>query len=93
MAKTKQLQIPDSETGYSVSTSGTVHTRYAAHAGNVQRTRTADGARTILDGREGSLCQVCFREDTGLKPESSLEWTERTDTGSKVDAAALSTPS
>ncbi len=72
MPKTKQLQIPDSETGYSVSTSGTVHTRYAAHAGNVQRTRTADGARTILDGREGVLCQVCF-------PETKTDATPTTD--------------
>ncbi len=81
MPKTKQLQIPDSETGYSVSISGTVHTRYAAHAGNVQRTRTADGARTILDGREGSLCQVCFKAD------DSTETTGGPTPASTIDAA------
>ncbi len=91
MAKTK-LQIPDSETGYSVSTSGTIHTRHAAHAGNVQRTRTVAGVRTILDGRQGSVCQVCSfdkpGDSDGTKPESALDFTERTDTKSETEAPA-----
>ncbi len=94
MAKTKQLQIPDSETGYSVSTSGTVHTRYAAHAGNVQRTRTADGARTILDGREGSLCQVCFKADDSTETTGGPAPASTTETAApstSTDAAAAKT--
>lgn len=60
MAKKAKLQIPDSETGYSVSTTGTIHTRYAPHAGNAARTRTTTGVASLLDERDGTVCQVCF---------------------------------
>jgi hypothetical protein len=62
MATKKATEIPTGEDGYTVTTStGTVHTRYAAHAGeSAQRTRTIEGVRNILAGAEPVLCRICF---------------------------------
>ena len=54
-------RIPLDPNGYSVNPStGTIHTRYADHAGDSQRTRTTKGVLTILDGKEGKACAKCY---------------------------------
>ena len=52
--------IPLDPVGYSVNqNTGTIHTRYATHADG-ERTRTTKGVETLLDGKEGKACQVCY---------------------------------
>ena len=52
-------RIPIDPIGYSVSDNGMIHTRYADH-GNGQRTRTTKGVETLLDGKRGKACEVCY---------------------------------
>jgi hypothetical protein len=53
-------RIPLDAEGYSVNqNTGTIHTRYADH-GNGLRTRTEKGVLTILDGKKGKACEVCY---------------------------------
>lgn len=53
-------RIPLDPNGYSVNPStGTIHTRYATHASG-ERTRTEKGVLTILDGKDGKACTVCY---------------------------------
>lgn len=54
------MKIPNDPQGYAVSQTGTIHTRYAEHAGNANRTRTQAGARNLLGGNKGRVCQVCY---------------------------------
>lgn len=55
-------RIPLDPIGYSVNVgTGTIHTRYAGdHAGTAYRTRTAKGVLTLLDGKPGNVCAVCY---------------------------------
>ena len=53
-------RIPVDPNGYSVNPStGTIHTRYADH-GNGERTRTAKGVETLLDGKAAKPCRICY---------------------------------
>ena len=54
--------IPLDPIGYSVNpATGTVHTRYAGdHAGDSYRTRTVKGVETLLDGKQPSVCKLCY---------------------------------
>lgn len=54
------MKIPNDSQGYAVSQTGTIHTRYAEHAGDARRTRTQAGARNLLGGSKGRVCQVCY---------------------------------
>ena len=65
MSRRKE-KLPADPVGYSVNReTGTVHTRYpGVHAGNVQRTRTARGVETLLDGRPMHVCRTCYLGDT-----------------------------
>ena len=57
-------RIPLDPNGYKVNPStGTIHIRYATHADG-ERTRTAKGVETILDGKQGRACMTCY----GNKP-------------------------
>lgn len=51
-------RIPLDPIGYKVDGS-TIHTRYATH-GDGQRTRTAKGVETLLDGKKGKPCVECY---------------------------------
>ena len=54
-------RIPLDPNGYKVNPStGTIHTRYATHADG-ERTRTAKGVETILDGKQGKACKTCYQ--------------------------------
>lgn len=55
-------RLPIDSDGYSVNqNTGTIHTRYAGdHAAGSLRTRTPRGVETLLDGRKGKLCAVCY---------------------------------
>ena len=53
-------RIPLDPNGYKVNVStGTIHTRYATHADG-ERTRTAKGVETLLDGKQGKACKTCY---------------------------------
>jgi hypothetical protein len=63
MAPKRKTTLPDAE-GYAVNANtGTVHERYAAHAGDAQRVRTEAGVRSVLGDAEPQLCAVCFPDD------------------------------
>lgn len=51
-------RIPIDPIGYKVDGS-TIHTRYADH-GKGQRTRTAKGVETLLDGAKPKVCRTCY---------------------------------
>jgi len=54
------MSIPIDPQGYSVNVeTGVIHTRYATHALGT-RTRTAKGVMTLLDGKKGQACKVCY---------------------------------
>ncbi len=73
-------RIPPDPNGYSVTrSSGTIHTRYAAHAGAADRTRTAEGVTTMLDGREFEVCTVCYPAPRS-EPELQSEPDDESDT-------------
>lgn len=50
------MRLPHDENGYTVTSNGTVHTRYADHAEGA-RTRTAKGAGALGAKR---VCRVCY---------------------------------
>ena len=79
-------RIPLDPNGYSVNpNTGTIHTRYADH-GNGNRTRTTKGVLTLLDGKEGKACSVCYGKSPRY-PE-----TPRPPQRRRVNAASNGTP-
>ena len=52
--------IPIDDRGYAVDPSGIVHSRYAAHATGLQRTRTFVGVMSIAGGKSLEPCDVCY---------------------------------
>lgn len=56
------MKILNDPNGYAVNVAtGTVHTRYAGdHAGDTQRTRTVEGAESLLAGQPAQLCRTCY---------------------------------
>lgn len=55
------MSIPIDPEGYSINVdTGTIHTRYATHAGLFTRTRTVKGATYLLDGKDANPCSVCY---------------------------------
>ena len=54
-------QPPAGQRGYLVNPgSGTVHLRYAPHAGDAIRVSTPQGVLNLLDGIDPKACRKCF---------------------------------
>lgn len=77
-------RIPLDDIGYSVNPdTGTIHTRYATHSSG-ERTRTTKGVLTILKGKEGKACVLCYGKSPRY-PEPPRPPQQR-----RSDAASLS---
>jgi hypothetical protein len=55
------MSIPASVKGYRVDPfTGAIHTRYATHASHLPRTKTAEGAASLLGDVDPRPCAECF---------------------------------
>jgi hypothetical protein len=80
------MKIPIDPIGYAVNeNTGTIHTRYADH-GNGTRTRTVKGVETLLNGKKGTACKLCYPSPHYDTPAPSSEPPKRR----VPDAAAVS---
>jgi len=87
--------IPIDDRGYAVDPSGIVHSRYAAHATGLQRTRTFVGVMSIAGGRTLEPCDVCYppppppRQGRRISPEERRRWHEQVAQATREAEAAV----
>ena len=62
-------RIPIDPIGYKVNPeTGVIHTRYADRHAAGYRTRTERGVLSLLDGKEGKACEVCYGKTPVHRP-------------------------
>ena len=61
-------RIPRDPEGYSVTSDGTVHTRYSSHSKGA-KVRTVVGAKAVLGDTKPRICAECYPVSTREKPK------------------------